>query len=113
MMGILRANVPAIYVYGGTILPGRYQGQDLNIVSVFEAVGRFTAGTMSEKDFGEIERRAIPRQRLVRRHVHRQHHELGVRGARHEPALLEHDGQRARRDHGRPRPRRPACSSRR
>ncbi len=60
MMGILRANVPAIYVYGGTILPGRYQGQDLNIVSVFEAVGRFTAGTMSEQDFGEIERRSIP-----------------------------------------------------
>jgi dihydroxy-acid dehydratase len=60
MMGILRANVPAIYVYGGTILPGRYQGQDLNIVSVFEAVGRFTAGTMTEKDFGEIERRSIP-----------------------------------------------------
>jgi len=60
MMGILRANVPAIYVYGGTILPGRYQGQDLNIVSVFEAVGQFTAGKMSDKDFGEIERRAIP-----------------------------------------------------
>ncbi len=60
MMGILRANVPAIYVYGGTILPGRYQGQDLNIVSIFEAVGRFTAGTMNETDFREIERRAIP-----------------------------------------------------
>ena len=60
MMGILRANVPAIYVYGGTILPGRYQGQDLNIVSVFEAVGQFTAGEMSETDFDEIERRAIP-----------------------------------------------------
>jgi dihydroxy-acid dehydratase len=60
MMGICRANVPAIYVYGGTILPGRYQGQDLNIVSVFEAVGQFTAGKMSEQDFGEIERRAIP-----------------------------------------------------
>jgi dihydroxy-acid dehydratase len=60
MMGICRANVPAIYVYGGTILPGRYQGQDLNIVSVFEAVGQFTAGRMSEHDFHEIERRAIP-----------------------------------------------------
>ncbi len=60
MMGILRANVPAIYVYGGTILPGRYKGQDLNIVSVFEAVGQFSAGNMSEEDFGEIERRAIP-----------------------------------------------------
>ncbi|MEO8080045.1 MAG: dihydroxy-acid dehydratase [Caldimonas sp.] len=60
MMGILRANVPAIYVYGGTILPGHYKGQDLNIVSVFEAVGQFTAGTMSEDDFTQIERRAIP-----------------------------------------------------
>jgi len=60
MMGILRANVPAIYVYGGTILPGKYKGQDLNIVSVFEAVGQFSAGKMSEQDFCEIERRAIP-----------------------------------------------------
>jgi dihydroxy-acid dehydratase len=60
MMGMLRANVPAIYVYGGTILPGRYKGQDLNIVSVFEAVGQFSAGKMSEEDFCEIERRAIP-----------------------------------------------------
>ena len=49
MMGIMRANVPAIYVYGGTILPGRYQGKDLNIVSVFEAVGQYTAGTLSER----------------------------------------------------------------
>jgi dihydroxy-acid dehydratase len=60
MMGMLRANVPAIYVYGGTILPGRYKGQDLNIVSVFEAVGQFSAGKMSEQDFCEIEKRAIP-----------------------------------------------------
>ncbi len=60
MMGMLRANVPAIYVYGGTILPGRYKGQDLNIVSVFEAVGQFSAGNMSEEDFCQIERRAIP-----------------------------------------------------
>ena len=60
MMGMLRANVPAIFVYGGTILPGRYKGQDLNIVSVFEAVGQFSAGNMSEEDFCQIERRAIP-----------------------------------------------------
>ncbi len=60
MMGMLRANVPAIYVYGGTILPGRYKGQDLNIVSVFEAVGQFSAGKLSEEDFCQIERRAIP-----------------------------------------------------
>ncbi|MEI8266968.1 MAG: dihydroxy-acid dehydratase [Betaproteobacteria bacterium] len=60
MIGMLRANVPAIYVYGGTILPGKYKGQDLNIVSVFEAVGQFSAGKMSEEDFCEIEKRAIP-----------------------------------------------------
>ena len=60
MMGMLRANVPGIFVYGGTILPGHYKGEDLNIVSVFEAVGQFTAGKMSEEDFCQIERRAIP-----------------------------------------------------
>jgi len=60
MMGMLRANVPSLYVYGGTIMPGRYKGQDLNIVSVFEAVGQFSAGKMSQEDFCEIERRAIP-----------------------------------------------------
>ncbi|MDP1902124.1 MAG: dihydroxy-acid dehydratase [Rubrivivax sp.] len=60
MMGMLRANVPAVYVYGGTILPGKYKGQDLNIVSVFEAVGQFSAGKMTEEDFCQIERRAIP-----------------------------------------------------
>ncbi|MDO9088640.1 MAG: dihydroxy-acid dehydratase [Burkholderiaceae bacterium] len=59
LMGMLRANVPAIYVYGGTILPGRYQGRDLNIVSVFEAVGENAAGRMSDHDLLEIERRAI------------------------------------------------------
>ena len=60
LMGMLRANVPAIYVYGGTILPGRYQGKDLNIVSVFEAVGENAAGRMSDEDLLQIERRAIP-----------------------------------------------------
>ncbi|MES3010466.1 MAG: dihydroxy-acid dehydratase [Pseudomonadota bacterium] len=60
LMGMLRANVPAIYVYGGTILPGRYKGQDLNIVSVFEAVGQNAAGNLSDEDLREIEMRAIP-----------------------------------------------------
>ena len=60
MMGMLRANVPAIYVYGGTILPGSYKGKDLNIVSVFEAVGENAAGKMNDADLREIEMRAIP-----------------------------------------------------
>ncbi|HMM62637.1 MAG TPA: dihydroxy-acid dehydratase [Mesorhizobium sp.] len=60
MIGILRANAPAIYVYGGTIKPGRWKGQDLSIVSAFEAVGSFMAGTMSEEDFEGIECNACP-----------------------------------------------------
>ncbi len=60
MMGMLRANVPAIYVYGGTILPGSFQGKDLNIVSVFEAVGQNAAGNLSDSDLLEIEKRAVP-----------------------------------------------------
>jgi dihydroxy-acid dehydratase len=60
MMGILRANVPAIYVYGGTILPGTFKGKDLNIVSVFEAVGQNAAGNLSDSDLLEIEKRAVP-----------------------------------------------------
>jgi dihydroxy-acid dehydratase len=60
MMGMLRANVPGIYVYGGTILPGRWAGRGLDVVSVFEAVGEFSAGRMSEADFRAIERCAVP-----------------------------------------------------
>ncbi|NBW00240.1 MAG: dihydroxy-acid dehydratase [Betaproteobacteria bacterium] len=60
MMAIARTNVPAIYVYGGTIKPGHYKGKDLTIVSAFEAVGEFTAGRLSETDFKEIEKRSCP-----------------------------------------------------
>jgi dihydroxy-acid dehydratase len=60
MMAIARCDVPAIYVYGGTVKPGHYKGRDLTIVSAFEAVGEFTAGRLNETDFKEIERRCIP-----------------------------------------------------
>jgi dihydroxy-acid dehydratase len=60
MIGIMRMNIPAICVYGGTIKPGRHKGQDLQIVSVFESVGSYTAGTMSKEDFECIERKALP-----------------------------------------------------
>ena len=53
-------NVPAIYVYGGTVKPGHYNGKDITIVSAFEAVGEYSAGRMSEKDLKEIERRCVP-----------------------------------------------------
>jgi len=60
MIAIARMNVPAIYVYGGTIKPGNWKGQPLTIVSAFEAVGAFAAGRMSQEDFDGIERNACP-----------------------------------------------------
>jgi len=60
MMAIARMNIPAIFVYGGTIKPGHYKGRDLTIVSAFEAVGEFSAHKISEKELLEVERRACP-----------------------------------------------------
>ena len=60
MMGIIRANIPAIYVYGGTIKPGRYKNKDLTIVSSFEAVGEFSAGKITSAELKEIEKRSCP-----------------------------------------------------
>ncbi len=60
MMAIARMNVPAIYVYAGTIKPGKWKGVDLTIVSAFEAVGAYSAGKMSEEDFTGIEKNACP-----------------------------------------------------
>lgn len=55
-----RLNRPAIMVYGGTIAPGHYKGEDLNIVSAFEALGQKIAGKLAEKDFKEIVKRSCP-----------------------------------------------------
>ncbi len=60
MMAMARMNVPGIFVYAGTIRPGHWKGQVLTIVSPFEAVGAFTAGTMSKEDYDGIERNACP-----------------------------------------------------
>ena len=60
MIAIARMNIPAIFVYGGTIKPGHYKGRDLTIVSAFEAVGEYTAHKIDEQDLLEIERRACP-----------------------------------------------------
>src|SRR5688572_11194304 len=60
MMALARMNVPGIYVYGGTIKPGKWKGQDLTIVSAFEAVGSYTAGKLSDEDFVGIEKNACP-----------------------------------------------------
>ncbi len=60
VIGMVRLNIPAIFVYAGTIKPGHYDGKDLTIVSVFEAVGQFGAQKISKRDFECIERSACP-----------------------------------------------------
>lgn len=60
LMAMARLNIPAIFVYGGTIKAGHYKGKDLTIVSSFEAVGEYIAGKIDENELCEIERRACP-----------------------------------------------------
>ncbi len=60
LIALARLNRPAVFVYGGTILPGCLRGKNLDIVSVFEAVGQHAAGTITDHQLGEIEACAIP-----------------------------------------------------
>ena len=60
MMAMLRLNVPSVFMYGGSILPGRLDGKDLTVQDVFEAVGQFSAGTIDEKRLCAVEQHACP-----------------------------------------------------
>lgn len=60
MMAIARLNRPAVFVYGGTIVPGLHKGEACDIVSVFEAVGKHARGEISDEELGEVERTSIP-----------------------------------------------------
>ena len=60
MMAMLRLNVPSVFMYGGSILPGRFQGRDVTVVDVFEAVGMHSAGNMSDEDLHALECVACP-----------------------------------------------------
>ena len=60
LMAAGRLNLPSAFLYGGSILPGRWKDQALDVVSVFEAIGACAAGTITENELGEIERRACP-----------------------------------------------------
>jgi dihydroxy-acid dehydratase len=60
LMACARLNVPAAFLYGGTILPGHFQGRDVTVQDVFEAIGANAAGTMSDEDLAELERVACP-----------------------------------------------------
>ena len=60
LMAAARLNVPSIFIYGGSIMPGRYNGQDVNIQDVFEAVGAYAKGDMTLEQLTELERSACP-----------------------------------------------------
>jgi dihydroxy-acid dehydratase len=60
MMSMLRLNVPSVFMYGGSILPGRFKGKDVTVVDVFEGVGMHSAGRMSDEDLHELECVACP-----------------------------------------------------
>src|SRR5919107_3810465 len=60
MMAMVRLNVPSVFLYGGSILPGRFRGRDVTVQDVFEAVGKHAVGKMSDEDLEELERHACP-----------------------------------------------------
>ena len=60
MMSMVRLNVPSVFIYGGSILPGRFQNRDVTVVDVFEGVGRHSAGTMTDEELRELESVACP-----------------------------------------------------
>src|SRR5471032_657077 len=60
MMAMLRLNIPSVFMYGGSILPGKFKGRDVTVVDVFEAVGQHAAGAMSDEDLQELECAACP-----------------------------------------------------
>jgi dihydroxy-acid dehydratase len=60
MMAMLRLNVPSVFLYGGSIMPGRVKGKDVTVVDIFEGVGQFAAGKMPACDLTELERHACP-----------------------------------------------------
>tara|TARA_B100000575_G_scaffold285110_1_gene279994 strand:- start:12 stop:1730 length:1719 start_codon:yes stop_codon:yes gene_type:complete len=60
MMSMLRLNVPSVFIYGGSILPGRYKGKDVTVLDVFEAVGKHSSGNMSSEELRELELVACP-----------------------------------------------------
>src|SRR5512146_2537628 len=60
MMAMVRLNVPSIFIYGGSILPGNYRGRQITVQDVFEAVGQHSVGTVSDSELLEIEQAACP-----------------------------------------------------
>ena len=60
MMSMVRLNIPSVFIYGGSILPGKYKGKDVTVVDVFEAVGKHASGTMLDEELKNLEQVACP-----------------------------------------------------
>ena len=99
MMAALRLNIPAIIVSGGPMLAGRFKGRPVDLISVFEAVGKVAAGDDERGGACRAGRLRLPRRGLVRGHVHGELDELPERGPGHSPAGQRHHPGRPRRPH--------------
>jgi len=87
MMASIRTDLPSVFLYGGSIMPGEHDGREVTIQNVFEGVGAVSSGKMSEDELGELERHATRvRRRLLRRDVHREHDGVDQRGDRSRAA---------------------------
>ena len=79
LMALARMNLPGVVLYGGSIAPGTFEGHDVTIQDVFEAVGAHAAGKMSDAPAARPRGSRLPRRRRLRRPVHRQHDGDGLR----------------------------------
>ena len=98
VMALARLDLPGVLLYGGSIAPGHFQGKDVTIQDVFEAVGAHAAGTIDRRGARELEKDASARRRRLRRPVHRQHDGDGLRGDGLSPDGLAHGPGRGRRE---------------
>ena len=77
LMAAARLNLPAVFLYGGSSLPGRLGERDISLVDVFEGIGALSEGRIGESDLLELGAARLSRRRVVRRDVHRQHDGFG------------------------------------
>ncbi len=86
MMAMLRLNVPSVFMYGGSILPGKFKGRDVTVQDVFEGVGKHSVGSMSGRRAARARVRRLPERGRMRRAVYRQHHGVRFRSHRSRAA---------------------------
>ncbi len=88
VMALARLNIPGLMLYGGSIRPGHYKGAEVTIQQVFEAVGEYASGRITEQELHDLEEVASPGAGRLRRPVHGQHDGDGIRGARNLPGRV-------------------------